>query len=290
MARPRFSWKPRRRVSSNTRNLTLSSLRDYGSTMYDFNRMPSRVQEYQRPAGMFSRNGTVRNLGYRESEEGIHVGSRNRFSGWDRRQQYRYIRVEFDGIYCDYYGEDAFTVDPLARAIIRKGQWKGRIGKGSDRPGGDKCFQVDGGVLEVRGRKTGSVLIDSAQTAIRAKTNSILYLKNIDFSRCSTAIRGDGGDNPSRTRFFNGTNNKCVIYVRNCRFWDCGTIADAKSKCVIIWGGGNKIMSGKDRFKDSGSGKIIKSGKYSRFKEEALRLKRSSRSEWRSNSSSPFSW
>lgn len=288
---PEYNWKPKK---TRTADGTFRELKDYDEVMYDFKRMPKKVEEYGKCAAIFSKSGKVRDFGYRNSEEGVHVGSRTKFTGADRRKEHEYIRVEFHGIYCDYYGEDAFVVDPLGRAIVYEGQWKGRRQNKNDEPGGDKCLEVNGGILELRGRKKGAVLIDSAKRAVRGKTNSILLLRDVDFVNCTTAIMGDGRRNPlnGNDTYFNGRPNKCVIYVRDCRFWDCDQLAYADRDCIIVWDVSNRVMSGKSEMIRRSGGKIIEGeGLYDHFIEEAEKMRRRSVNEWRSKSDGkPLSW
>lgn len=288
---PEYSWKPKKTRDGEG---TLRELKDYDDVMYDFKRMPKKVEEYGKCAAIFSKRGKVKNFGYRGSEEGIHVGSRTNFTGSDRRKKHEPVWVEFDGIYSDFYGEDAFVIDPLGRAQVFEGQWRGRRGKKSDEPGGDKCFEVNGGVLELRGKKQGSILIDRAKRAVRGKTNSILLIKNVDFVECHTAIMGDGKLNPSNGNetYFNGRPNKCVIYVRDCRFWDCDELAYADRDCTIIWDISNRVMSGDGKMVKRSGGKIIKGeGLYDHFIEEAQNMRRRSVNEWRTkDEGNPMSW
>ncbi|MEM7013227.1 MAG: hypothetical protein AAF585_17280 [Verrucomicrobiota bacterium] len=278
---PEYDWKPRETRKKHQPILT--ALRDYNSVMYDFARMPSKVKEYQLPAGMFTESGKVKNLGYRNSEEGIHVGSRKNFTDADRRAKYSRITVEFDGLYCDYYGEDAFTVDPLAKAIIRKGQWKGRRSSGSDRnPGNDKCFQVDGGRLELRAKYKGAIIIENAKHAVRGKANSIIIVDGVDFVDCERCVVGDGKRNPpsKSARYFNGAPGRCLILVKNCRFWNCKTLVQADENCYIYWSGSNQVIGRRGSIKDEGG--TIKRGAdlTERFYEEVEKLYRQDSNEW----------
>jgi hypothetical protein len=293
MARPKYNWKPKKTRKGEG---TFTDVKNYEGVMYDFKRMPKKVEEYGKMAAIFSKSGKVRDFGYRGSEEGIHVSSRTKFSGEDRRSTYKYINVEFDGVYCDYYGEDAFVVDPLARARIYKGQWKGRRGNKKDEPGSDKCIEVHGGILEMRGKKQGSILIENAMRAVRGKTNSIMLIKNVDFVGCRTAIFGDGRRNPDNDNpnYFNGRPGNCVIYVRDCRFWDCDQLAFADRDCVIYWDNeSNRVMSGEEsELIQRSGGRIVKgSGLYDHFIEQGQKLRRQPTNEWpKKDDGNPMSW
>lgn len=280
---PEYDWKPKSTRKSQI-DLTLTERKDYGSVMYDFGRTSNKVVEYQKPTAMFSQDGKVKNLGYRNSEEGVHVGSRKNFTANDRRQPYRRVTVEFDGIYCDYFGEDAFTVDPLGKAIIRKGQWRGCASSGgsSRKPGNDKCFQVDGGRLELKAKSTGAIVIENAARAVRGKANSIIIIDGVDFVGCETCIMGDGKRNPpgKNWRYFNGNPGKCLILVKNCRFWNCPVLAEADDDCVIFWENNNRVFGIKGQLKDTG-GTIKKGDNLSAaFEEEIEKLYKRSSNEW----------
>lgn len=299
MSRPKYSWKPK--STKKDKKLTLmtgKAVKDYKNVMYDFGRAPrkpKKVKEYQQPAGIFTKNCKIKNLGYRNSEEGIHIGSNPVFNGKARRSPYKNVTVEFDGLYCDHYGEDAFIVDPLGKAVVRKAQWKGRSGSaGPDHSGGDKCIQIDGGRLELRGRKKGDILFERAVRAVRGKANSIVILDNVDFVKCESCIKGDGMRNPPIGRhsnrkseiFFNGKPGKCVILIRNCRFWDCKTLVDIDKDCVVFWEKNNKVMSGdktkKKMFKIRTGGKLVEgSALNAKFKKEWQKMKARKSNHWK---------
>ena len=271
--KPRYSWEPKK--ITNARG-TIRKPKDYENALHDFNRMKSPVSEYQTCAAIFG-TGTVKNFGWTESVEGVHFGSREGFSAADRRKKYSKTQTEVDGLYCPYYGEDCVTIDPLATVQITNSQFKGRADKGRDgnKPGQDKCFQVDGGRLKLR-----DSLIDRAVRGVRAKANSIVILDGVEFVDCGEAIKGDGLANPRPVRpFYNGKAGKCLILVKNCTFYDCGTNAYAAEGCEIYFGSGNKTY-GKGKRREAG-GKIFKGdGVESKFWEAVVKMKRSSNSEW----------
>lgn len=278
-SKPKYNWKPK---STKTSKGTFTKEQDYKNVMHDFKRMPSKVKEYQTPAAMFN-SGTVKNFGYRGSEEGVHVGSRSKFNGTERRRIYKKTTVTFDGVYCDFYGEDCFTVDPLGKAIIRKGQFKGRYDRGSDgnKPGQDKCIQCDGGRLEVKANSKGSVLFDNCVQAIRAKANSIVIIDGANFVDSKNCIRGDGDANPTSIRsFFNGRKGKCLILIKNCSFWDCQYLARAGNNCSIYWGKGNNFY-GKTKGRKKDGGSIISGDNVeSKFWDEVNKMQKKSSNEW----------
>ncbi|MEM7015620.1 MAG: hypothetical protein AAF585_29525 [Verrucomicrobiota bacterium] len=293
MSRPKYSWKPKSTKKAKTQTLfTSKAAKDYKNVMYDFGRAPrkpKKVKEYQQPAAMFTKSCKIKNLGYRNSEEGIHVGSNPVFDGKARRQAYKNVTVEFDGLYCDYYGEDAFIVDPLGKAVVRKAQWKGRADSaGSDHSGGDKCIQVDGGRLELRGKRRGDVLIENAVRAVRGKANSIIIIDSGDFVKCKTCVKGDGMRNPPSKSaiFFNGKPGKCLILIRNCRFWDCKTLVDIDKDCIVYWEKSNKVMSGdkskSKMFKKRTGGKLVEgSALNDKFKAEWKKMKARKSNAWK---------
>lgn len=271
--KPRFSWEP---SSTKKSSGTVRSCKDYKNVLHDFNRMKSTVKEYQTCAGMF-KSGNLKDFGWTDSVEGVHFGSRTNFSGRDRRSKYTKTKTKVDGLYCSNYGEDCVTIDPLATAQITNAQFKGRSDKGKDgsKPGQDKCFQVDSGRLEL-----SDSLIDRAVRGVRAKANSIVILSNIDFVDCVEAVKGDGLANPrSRDEFFNGKAGKCLILIKNCRFYDCSYNAVALEGCEIYFGYGNKTY-GKGKRKEDG-GKIIKGPDVeAQFWDAVEKLQRDSKNEW----------
>ena len=195
---------------------TLRKLKDYGGVIHDFDRMPSKVEEYGTPAAIFSESGTVSNLFWRGSEEGVHVGSRTKFSGRERRKPYKRIHVEFEGLYCDEFGEDGFTIDTLGKATIRRCGFRGRSDKGAngDRPGEDKFGQIDGGWLVLDGDPVDERVFERCVRALRGKANSVLDIRRADFTRCREAIKGDGDDNPKKGNpFFNGRAGPCLVWI-----------------------------------------------------------------------------
>ncbi|MFT5466732.1 MAG: hypothetical protein ACI8UO_001832 [Verrucomicrobiales bacterium] len=293
MAKPKYNWKPEKKKDASG---TFRELKDYRRTMYDFKRMPRTVKEYGRMAAMFSERGEVRNFGYRGSEEGIHVSSRPNFTGKDRRSTYKPIKVKFDGIYSDHFGEDAFVVDPLARAIIYKGQWKGRKGGGKDKPGTDKVLEVQGGVLEMRGKTTikNPIVIENAVRAVRGKANSMIVIRNVDFVNCKTAIKGDGERNPDNGNplYFNGKPGPCLIYVTHCRFWDCDNVAIAGKNCWIYFDKDSNKISGGGRLRQDGGKIVQEADPHPKFHKAAHKMRRRSSNKWRkkSESKNPLSW
>ena len=271
--KPRYSWEPKKTTKARG---TIRKPKNYMNVLHDFNRMKTPVKEYQTCAAIFG-SGTVKNFGWTESVEGVHFGSRSGFSGSDRRKAYSKTRTVVDGLYCPYYGEDCVTIDPLATAEITNGQFKGRADAGSDgsQPGQDKCFQVDGGRLELR-----ESLIDRAVRGVRAKANSIVVLDGVEFVDCKEAIKGDGKTNPRPDDpFYNGKAGKCLILVKNCTFYDCSTNAYADEGCEIYFGSGNKTY-GKGKRTEAG-GKIFKGADIDfKFWEAVDQMKKSSKNEW----------
>lgn len=271
--KPRFSWEP---SSKKLASGTFRKTKDYNNVLYDFNRMKTPVIEYQTCAAIFD-NGDVKDFGWTESVEGVHFGSRKNFTGPDRRKSYRKTKTRVDGLFCSNYGEDCVTVDPLATAIIKRAQFKGRADKGSDgsKPGQDKCFQVDSGRLEL-----SDSLIDRAVRGVRAKANSIVVLDGVNFVDCKEAIKGDGLANPRKDNpFFNGKAGKCLILVKNCTFYDCNTNAYASDDCEIYFAQGNKSYGTGKRIEKGG--RIIKgSDAEDKFWDAVKKLKANSKNKW----------
>lgn len=271
--KPKFDWVPTKTISARG---TYRTLKNYKRVLHDFNRMKVPVKEYQTCAAIFG-SGTVKGFCWSDSVEGVHFGSRSGFSGKDRRLKYSKTDTIASEFFCSDYGEDCICVDPLAKVILSNSQFKGRADNGSDgtKPGQDKCFQVDGGRLELR-----DSLIDRAVRGVRAKANSIVVLDGVDFVDCKEAIKGDGKDNPrSADPFYNGKAGKCLILVKNCTFYDCNTNAYADEGCEIYFGAGNKTY-GTGKRQEAG-GKIIKGPDAdTKFWEAVEKMKKSSKNKW----------
>lgn len=280
---PKYNWDPYRIEDSNgIENVTLTEAKDYENTMYDFNRMPERISRYGKPAGRF-KSGTVKNLGFRRSEQGIYVGSVENPNPITRREPHTKSKVIFDGIYSDSYGSSALTVDALASTAVLQGQFMGRYGggRGGAYPGESVCMQVDGGRLELQTKEQAEIIIQNATTALSVKANSIVICQDVDFVNCRTAIIGDGLDNPHKqSPFFNGDAGACIIYVKDCRFWNCTNSIVAQDNCTVYVEYNNEVFGKKNNVIKKGGNIILGKTLLHKFLDHVDKLRNSELNYW----------
>jgi len=196
-------------------------------------RLPWKVREYGRPAlAVRADRAVVRGFAWRGSMEGVNVGSQA-FTGRGQRERHRPIRVTLDGLWCDDVGEDAVSIQPRAVVTIRNSHFRGNHGRletaDSDVRGLDKLVQIDSATVIFE-----NCLFYDGVSAIRAKTNSRVLLRNCIFVNCSTCVSGDGWACPRPDSIYdNGEPGRCVITLINCEAWDCGLLARAYDGCEI---------------------------------------------------------
>lgn len=196
-------------------------------------RIPWQVREYGTPAlAVRADRAVVRGFAWRGSMEGVNVGS-HPFTAQGMRQRHRPIRVTLERLWCDDVGEDAVSIQPRAVVTIRDSQFRGNHGRlkttDPDVRGLDKIVQIDSATVTFE-----NCLFYDAVSAVRAKTNSRVILKNCVFVNCSTCVSGDGLACPRPGDLYdNGEPGRCVITLINCEAWNCALFVRAYEGCVI---------------------------------------------------------
>jgi hypothetical protein len=196
-------------------------------------KIPWHVREYGRPALAVRADGAVvRGFAWRGSMEGVNVGS-HPFTPRAQRARHRAIRVTLDHLWCDDIGEDAVSIQPRAVVTIRHSHFRGNHGRlhtgDSNVRGLDKILQIDSATVILE-----NCVFYDAVSAVRAKTNSRVILKNCQFVNCSTCVSGDGLACPRPGNLYdNGEPGRCLITLINCEAWNCGLLARAYEGCEI---------------------------------------------------------
>jgi hypothetical protein len=206
---------------------------DFPREVRRIGRIPWQVREYGAPALAVRADGAVvRGFAWRGSMEGVNIGS-HPFTARAQRERHRPIRVTLERLWCDDVGEDAVSIQPRAVVTIRHSHFRGNHGRletaDADVRGLDKIMQIDSAVVTLE-----NCVFYDAVSAVRAKTNSRVVLKNCVFVNCSTCVSGDGLACPRPGNLYdNGEPGRCVITLINCEAWDCGLLARAYEGCTI---------------------------------------------------------
>ena len=196
-------------------------------------RVPWQVREYGVPALAVRADGArVSGFAWRGSMEGVNVGS-HPFTARAMRERHRPIRVVLEDLWCDDVGEDAVSIQPRAVVTLRNCHFRGNHGRlettDANVRGLDKIMQIDSADVTLE----NCVFFD-AVSAVRAKTNSRVVLKNCVFVNCSTGVSGDGLACPRPGNLYDHWEpGRCVITLIGCEAWDCGLLARAYEGCVI---------------------------------------------------------